>query len=61
MHVGYSNQRLEELDMMEMDEVRKYADSLSNASGNYRFMDQSIVSRVVVLQNTKRTMDRWIS
>ncbi|MEE8132623.1 MAG: 4-demethylwyosine synthase TYW1 [Nitrososphaerales archaeon] len=61
MHVGYSNQRLEELDMMEMDEVRKYADSLSNASGYYRFMDQSIVSRVVVLQNTKRTMDRWIS
>jgi tRNA wybutosine-synthesizing protein 1 len=61
MHVGYSNQRLEECDMMEMDEVREYANSLASATGCYRFMDESIESRVVVLQNTERCLDRWVA
>ncbi|NMJ86508.1 MAG: 4-demethylwyosine synthase TYW1 [Thaumarchaeota archaeon] len=61
MHVGYSNQRLEESDMMEMSEVREYANSLANAAGCYKFMDESIVSRVVVLQNTERYLDRLIA
>jgi len=61
MHVGYSNQRLEESDMMEMDEVRKYADTLACAIGHYRFMDESVESRVVVLQNTLRDVDRWVA
>ena len=61
MHVGYSNQRLEKSDMMEMSEVREYANSLANAVGCYKFMDESIISRVVVLQNTERYLDRLIT
>lgn len=61
MHVGYSNQRLEKSDMMEMSEVREYANSLANAVGCYKFMDESIISRVVVLQNTERYLDRLVT
>jgi tRNA wybutosine-synthesizing protein 1 len=61
MHVGYSNQRLEESDMMEMEEVREYGNSLAHSLGNYSFMDESVESRVVVLQNTERNVDRWVS
>jgi tRNA wybutosine-synthesizing protein 1 len=61
MHVGYSNQRLEESDMMEMDEVRLYANALADAIGCYRLMDESVESRVVVLQNTDRNVGRWVA
>ncbi len=61
MHVGYSVQRLEHSDMMEMEEVRAFADALAKQMGNFAFMDESIESRVVVLQNSERNMDRWIA
>ncbi len=61
MHVGYSNQRLEESDMMGMDEVKEYANSLATAIGCYSFMDESVESRVVVLQNTERNVGRWVA
>ncbi|MEM2760779.1 MAG: 4-demethylwyosine synthase TYW1 [Nitrososphaerales archaeon] len=61
MHVGHSNQRLEESDMMEMHEIREYADSLAKSMRSYMFMDESVESRVVVLQNTQRNVDRWLA
>jgi len=61
MHVGYSVQRLERCDMMEMEEVRAFADALAKQMGNFAFMDESIESRVVVLQNSERQVARWVA
>ena len=61
MHVGHSTQRLEESDMMEMDEVRAFANGLAKQMGNFVSMDESIESRVVVLQNNERYLDRWVA
>jgi len=61
MHVGYSTQRLEQSDMMEMDEVRLYANGLAKRMGNFAFMDESVESRVVVLQNNERYLERWVA
>ncbi len=61
MHVGYSTNRLEHSDMLEIEDVRIFADGLAKQMGNFTFMDESIVSRVVVLQNRARYLERWIS
>ena len=61
MHVGYSRNRLEHSDMLEIEDVRIFAGELAKQMGNFTFMDESIVSRVVVLQNRERYMERWIS
>jgi tRNA wybutosine-synthesizing protein 1 len=61
MHVGHSTQRLEQSDMMEMDEVRSFANGLANQIGNFAFMDESVESRVVVLQNNERYLERLIA
>lgn len=60
MHVGMSTQRLEKGDMLNMDEVRAYADRLCEKMPAFSVMDESEVSRIVVLQNKKRHVDRWI-
>ncbi len=60
MHVGYSSSRLEEGNMLLMDEVREFASKLAEEM-NYNIMDESIESRVVVLQNKQRYIDRWIT
>jgi len=61
MHVGMSTERLEYGDMLGMDEVRDYADKLCAAMPSFWVMDESEISRIVVLQNNKRHVDRWIS
>ena len=61
MHVGYSTQRLEQSDMMEMDEVRMYANALAKQMGNFAVMDESVESIVVVLQNNERYLERWVA
>jgi tRNA wybutosine-synthesizing protein 1 len=61
MHVGYSTQRLGESDMLQMEEVRKFSSALAEEIGNFAFMDESVESRVVVLQNTGRYLDRWVA
>lgn len=60
MHIGRSNQRLEQGDMLEMDEVRRYAQELYSAMPSFEVMDESEISRIVVLQNRVRRADRWI-
>jgi tRNA wybutosine-synthesizing protein 1 len=61
MHVGRSTNRLEHENMLEMDEVRAFATKLAEQSQDFFVMDESFVSRIVVLQNKKRFMDRWIA
>ena len=60
MHIGMSTQRLERSDMLEMDEIRGYSDLMRNSLGTFSIMDESEISRIVVLQNLKRYTERWI-
>jgi tRNA wybutosine-synthesizing protein 1 len=60
MHVGMSTQRLERQDMLSMEEVRSYAKKICKKMQTFSVMDESEVSRIVVLQNNRRHVDRWI-
>jgi tRNA wybutosine-synthesizing protein 1 len=60
MHIGMSTQRLEEDHMLEMDEVRNFAANLCATMYSFKIMDESEISRIVVLQNKVRHVDRWI-
>ncbi len=60
MHIGMSNQRLEQEHMLEMHEVRDFAAGLCEKMPSFKVMDESEISRIVVLQNQSRYTDRWI-
>jgi len=60
MHIGRSTNRLERDNMLEFDEVRKFSEEIVKQSGIFSVMDESIVSRIVVLQNNERFINRWI-
>lgn len=60
MHIGMSIQRLEQEHMLEMDEVRKFAGALCSKMPSFTLMDESEISRIVVLQNRLRYVERWI-
>ncbi len=61
MHIGRSTNRLEHSNMLEMDEVRKFSEEIAKHSQTFSIMDESLVSRIVILQNNHRVIDRWIS
>jgi len=61
MHVGRSTNRLERENMVELDEVMHFSSELVRQSKIFSVMDESQISRVVVLQNQERFIDRWIS
>lgn len=61
MHIGRSTNRLERDNMLEFSEVRYFASELAKRSGIYHIMDESVASRIVVLQNRQRPIDRWIA
>src|SRR5215203_3878539 len=60
MHIGMSTQRLEQDNMLEMHEIRSFAAKLCAKMHSFKIMDESEISRVVVLQNEVRYVDRWI-
>ena len=61
MHIGRSTNRLEHSNMLEIDEVRKFSEEIVKQSQIFSVMDESLVSRIVILQNNHRVIDRWIS
>ena len=61
MHIGRSTNRLEHSNMLEMDEVRKFSEEIAKQSQIFSVMDESLVSRIVILQNDQRIIDRLIS
>jgi len=61
MHVGRSTNRLQYSNSPDMSEIRHFANELAKQSERYCIMDESDMSRIVVLQNQKRFIDRWIS
>jgi tRNA wybutosine-synthesizing protein 1 len=61
MHIGRSTNRLEHENMLDMDEVRHFALELAKQSKIFSVMDESYISRIVVLQNQDRLIDPKIS
>ncbi len=60
MHVGFSIDRLGKENMLTHDEIRSYSMDLLDLLNGFEFMDEYPPSRVVVLQNMERYVDRWI-
>jgi tRNA wybutosine-synthesizing protein 1 len=61
MHIGMSTKRLKKNSMLEMDEIQKFSKELCEKIPGFSIMDGSEISRIVVLQNQKRYIDRWIN
>lgn len=60
MHIGRSTNRLEHSNMLEMEEVKKFSEQVAKQSQIFSVMDESFVSRISILQNNERFIDRWI-
>ena len=60
MHVGRSTNRLERNNMLELDEVMKFSKTVAEKSEIFSIIDESFVSRIALLQNNQRFIDRWI-
>lgn len=60
MHVGRSTNRLERDNMLELDEVMKFSKAVAEKSEIFSIIDESFVSRIALLQNNQRFIDRWI-
>jgi len=61
MHIGRSINRLDYENMLDIEEVKNFSDEIVNNSKTFSVMDESIASRIVILQNNERFIDRWIS
>ncbi|MDC0208037.1 4-demethylwyosine synthase TYW1 [Nitrosopumilus sp.] len=61
MHIGRSTNRLEHENMLEMSEVKKFSEEIAKQSEIFSIMDESLVSRISILQNNERFIDRYIS
>ena len=61
MHVGRSTNRLEHETMLEMEEVKNFSKEIVKQGKIFSIMDESYVSRIVILQNNERRIARWIS
>jgi len=61
MHIGRSTNRLEYENMVEMEDVRAFSKKIANSSDRFEVMDESEISRIVVLQNNKRFTERYLS
>lgn len=60
MHLGYSTRRLKKSNMMSHEEIRRYARKILRRLTGFRYMDEYPPSRIAVLQNMVRYVDRWI-
>ena len=61
MHIGRSTNRLEYENMVEMNDVRKFSEEIADKSDRFEIMDESEISKIVVLQNKKRFTDRYLT
>ncbi len=60
IHIGRSTLRLSADNMLSHDEIREFSNKLLKHLDEFKFMDEQVESRIVVLQNMKRYVDRWI-
>ena len=57
MHIGRSRNRLERENMLHINEVRNFAEKIISKSDKYEKMDESEISRIVVLRNKHRIIE----
>jgi tRNA wybutosine-synthesizing protein 1 len=60
MHVGSSTSRLKAENMLEQDEIKAWTEKLLKFLPNFEYMDEQGESRIVIIQNKERFVDRWI-
>ena len=60
MHIGASLSRLTKEHMLRMDEIRSYSETLLKYLKSFTYMDEVRDSRVAVLRNENRYVERWI-
>lgn len=60
MHVGYAIYRLNKENMLTHQEIREWTNKLLNHLDNFEYMDEQIESRIVIIRNKKRKINRWI-
>ncbi len=60
MHIGRSTNRLEYENMLEMEEIKKFSEETAKQSKIFSIIDESVVSRISILQNNQRYIDRFI-
>jgi len=61
MHIGRSTNRLARSDMLEFEEVSHFSEILAKKSQIYSVIDESVPSRIVLLQNQQRKINPFIS
>ena len=61
MHIGRSTNRLEHDNMLEMEEIKSFSEEIAKQSKIFSIMDESVISRISILQNKERFIDRFIS
>lgn len=61
MHLGYSTKRLKRENMLYHHEIKQYTDKLLEYLPQYEIMDEHLPSRVIVIQNRDRYINRWLS
>jgi tRNA wybutosine-synthesizing protein 1 len=61
MHIGRSTNRLARSDMLEFEEISHFANQLAKKSKIYSAIDESVASRIVLLQNQQRLISPFIS
>tara|TARA_B110000116_G_scaffold2794_1_gene2499 strand:+ start:115 stop:873 length:759 start_codon:yes stop_codon:yes gene_type:complete len=61
MHIGRSTNRLEYENMVDMNDIRSFSEQITKSSDRFEVMDESEISRIVVLQNKKRFTERYLS
>ncbi len=61
MHIGRSTNRVEYDNMVDMNDVRRFGQQIAERSDIFDVMDESEISRIVVLQNKKRFTERYLT
>lgn len=60
MHLGLSTKRLKREDMLSHKEIKEWTLELLKYLPNFKYMDEDERSRIVVIQNMQRYIERWI-
>jgi tRNA wybutosine-synthesizing protein 1 len=60
MHVGSSTARLKAENMLEQNEIKTWTEKLLEFLPSFKHMDEQEESRIMIIQNKERYLDRWI-
>lgn len=60
MHIGYSTRRLSKFHMLTHTELRECVEKMLKHLPTFKYMDEQEESRIIILQNLERFVDRWI-